>query len=284
MAHRVQADHVGGTEGARLGATELGAGQVVDDVDRQAELLGFVDGRQHAEDADAVGDEVRGVLGAHDALAEGRGQEAFELVDDGRAGRRGRDDLDQVHVARRIEEVDAAEARLQFGVEAVGQRGDRQARGVRGEDRVRRDVRRDLLVQVVLPVHALGDRFDDQVAAGEQLEVVFVVGDLDQRGVFLVAERRRAEFLQVLDRAQHDAVLVAFLGGQVEQHHRHLGVDAVGGDLRAHHTGAQHGDFFNDEIGHGFPLLNVVLAYAGTQVCSSAAKNGVPALARTTRW
>jgi hypothetical protein len=34
-----------------------------------------------------------------------------------------------------------------------------------GDDRVRRDRRRDLRVEVELPVHPLGDRLDDQVAA-----------------------------------------------------------------------------------------------------------------------
>jgi hypothetical protein len=43
--------------------------------------------------------------------------------------------------------------------------------------------RRDLGVQVELPVHALGDGLDDQVAALEQLQVLFVVGLLDQRRV-----------------------------------------------------------------------------------------------------
>jgi hypothetical protein len=52
-------------------------------------------------------------------------------------------------------------------------------------------VRGDLLVQVVLPVHALGDRFDDQVAAGQHVEVVLVVGHFDQRRIFLVAQRGR---------------------------------------------------------------------------------------------
>ena len=95
-----------------LGAAELLAGEVVDDVVRQAELLGLLDRRQHAEDADAVGDEVRRVLRAHHALAERAGEEGFELVEDlGLRGRR-RDQLHQVHVARRVEEMDAAKARL----------------------------------------------------------------------------------------------------------------------------------------------------------------------------
>jgi hypothetical protein len=123
---------------------------------------------QDREDADAVGDEVRRVLGAHHALAQRRGQERFQLVENLRLGRRGRDQLHQVHVARRVEEVHAAEARLQIGIEALGQRRDRQARRVRGEDRVRREMRRDLLVEVMLPVHALGDRLDHHVALLEQ--------------------------------------------------------------------------------------------------------------------
>ena len=78
--------------------------------------------------------------------------------------------------------------------------GDRQARGVGGDDRVRRQRRRDLLVQVELPVHALGDRLDDQVALAEQRQVLLVVGRLDQRGVLGHAERRGLELLQALDR------------------------------------------------------------------------------------
>ncbi len=113
---------------------------------------------------------------------------------------------------------------------------------LRRDDRMRRDDRRDLLVQVELPVHALGDRLDDQVAVLQLLEVLFVVGLLDQRGVFGHAERRGLELLQALDRLGDDAVLRPFLGRQVEQHHRHLDVDQMGGDLRAHHAGAEHGD------------------------------------------
>ena len=81
------------------------------------------------------------------------------------------DQLDQVHVARRVEEVDAAEARAQRGGQRRGELVDRQARGVGRDDRVRREVRRDLGVEVVLPVHALGDRLDHEVAFGEPGEV-----------------------------------------------------------------------------------------------------------------
>ena len=77
MCHRVETDDVRGTERRALGTAELGTGEIVNDVIGQALLLGLLDRREHAEDADAVGDEVRRVLRAHDALAERRGQEGL---------------------------------------------------------------------------------------------------------------------------------------------------------------------------------------------------------------
>ena len=65
----------------------------------------------------------------------------------------------------------------------LGQLVDAQARGVGRQHRVVGHERRDLLVQVLLPVHALGNRLDHQVALLEQLQVLFVVGGLDQVGI-----------------------------------------------------------------------------------------------------
>ncbi|MDP9624376.1 UNVERIFIED_ORG: hypothetical protein J2811_003830 [Burkholderia cepacia] len=152
----------------------------------------------------------------------------------------------------------AAEARLQLVRETFGQLRDRQARRVGREDRVRSDVRRDLLVQVVLPVHPLGDRLDHDVAFGQLRDVVFVVRRFEVLRIVLHAERRGRQLLQVLDRLQRDRVFRAFLGRQVEQQHRHARVDEMRGDLRAHHAGAQHGDLANQEIAHGMSPDSVV--------------------------
>jgi len=59
-------------------ATQLLASQVIDHVEGQTEVFHFLHGGQHAGDADAVGNEVGGVLGTHHALAQGAGHEAFE--------------------------------------------------------------------------------------------------------------------------------------------------------------------------------------------------------------
>ena len=138
-----------------------------------------------------------------------------------------------------IDRPDVLEAKMAFGAE----------------------VGRDLAVQVVLPVHALGDRLDDEVAAGEQLEVLLVVGRRDLRGQLGMAERRRIELLQPLDGLLRDPVLRAFLRRQVEEDRRHAGVDQVGGDLRAHDAGAEDGDLPDDEIAHDF--LHVLHALSG---------------------
>lgn len=116
-------------------------------------------------------------------------------------------------------------------------------------------MRRDLLVQVMLPVHALGDRFDHHVAAGEGCKVVLVIRRFDVLGVGLVGEWRGAQLLQAVDGTQDDAILRAFLGRQIEQHDGHFRIDEVRGNLRTHHAGAQHSDLAYDQgfvgLAHG---------------------------------
>ena len=262
VRHGVQAHHVGGAEGATGRAAQTLAGQVIDHVKGQAEFLDLLHRRQHAGDADAVGDEVGRVLGAHHALAERGGDEGFELIEHFGLRRRRGDQLHQHHVARRVEEVDAAKTRAQRLGQCLAQLGDRQARGVAGQDGVLGYKGRDLVIQVALPVHALGNGLNHQIAAFELLQVVVVVGGFDQRRVFGHAQWCGLELFQVLDGLQRDAVLGPFLGGQVEQDHGHLAVDEMGRNLRAHHARAEHGDFLDVESGH-----SVFLHWTRVQVC-----------------
>ena len=118
VAQRVQPHHVGSAEGARTGAAHLFARKVVHHVKRQAVVFDLFQGCQHARDADAVGDEIGRILGPHHAFAQHAGDKCFKLVQDQRL-RGGRvDQLHQRHVARRVEEVDAAKTRL----DGIGQR------------------------------------------------------------------------------------------------------------------------------------------------------------------
>jgi hypothetical protein len=111
--------------------------------------------------------------------------------------------------------------------------------------KVRRPGRRDLAVELELPVHALGDRLDHQVAVLEQIQMLLVIGLPDQRGVFCQAQGRGLELFQA---PRWRALLWRLAApsasplGQVEQQHRHFDIDEVSGNLRTHHPGAEHGD------------------------------------------
>ena len=141
--------------------------------------------------------------------------------------------------------MNAAKARLKRFGQSLAHLGDRQPRGVAGHDGVWRDKGRNFFVERCLPVHALGNRLNDQVAALEQRQVLFVVGRLNQRRVFRHAQRCGFEFFQAFNGLDGDAAFGAFCGRQVKQQHRHPQVGQMGGDLRTHHASAQHGDFFH---------------------------------------
>ena len=124
-----------------------------------------------------------------------------------------RDQLDQMHVARRIEKVDAAETVAQIFRESLRKLVDRQAGGVGREDGLRAEVRRDLFVQVGFPVDALGDRLDHQVALPQFFQMLFVIGRMDIAEFGWASGGRGLELLQPVERLVHVAVLVAFFRG-----------------------------------------------------------------------
>jgi hypothetical protein len=99
----------------------------------------------------------------------------------------------------------------------------------------------------MFPVHTLSDRFNNQIATSEYVEVVFVISDFDQSGIIFVAQRSRIEFFQVVDRTQNDAVFLS-----AGRSNRTTGTLALthSCNLRTHNAGAENSDFFNDEIGH----------------------------------
>ena len=121
------------------------------------------------------------VLGAHPPLPSVETRRFLEAVEQRRFGGAARNQLDQVHVARRVEEVDAAETVAQVFREGLGERVNRKAGGVGREDRVRADVWRNLLVQIGLPVYSFCNRLDDQVALAQFFQVLLVIGGLDER-------------------------------------------------------------------------------------------------------
>ncbi len=85
---------------------------------------------------DAIRDEIRRIVGADDLFAEdtvGKGRESCKKS---RVGFAGWDDLDEPHVTRRIEKMRPEESFPCFGREYFGDRRNRQAGGVRRQQRV----------------------------------------------------------------------------------------------------------------------------------------------------
>ena len=110
---------------------------------------------------DPVLDEAR-----HLALDDGVVADVPHELDGGVDGRLRRvvagDDLDHRDQVRRVRPVHADDA---LGVLQVGRDlGDRDARRVRGEDRVRRDVLLERGEQLLLQLEPLGNRLDHELA------------------------------------------------------------------------------------------------------------------------
>ena len=267
MRKRIQADHVGRAVRGALRPADQRAGQRVDFVEPQPEFLRVVKSRQDRKHADPVGDEIGRVLGTDDALAQRGHQEFLELVEDCRIGGTAGNQLHQMHVARRVEKMHAAETAAHLRRHRLGQRVDRESGCVAGKDGVLAQMRRDFFVQRLLPVHALGNRLDDDVALLEQLQVLVVVRGLDAVRPGCHGQRAGFELLQAVDGLAHVVVRIAFLRRQFEEDRLDAGVDQMGRDLRAHDAGTQHGDFADDESGWDCHVGSLSIAAAGSSPC-----------------
>ena len=69
------------------------------------------------------------------------------------------------------------------------------------------------------------------------LQASVVVARSDRFRKRLAGQRRGRKLAQIGEGLEYDAVGVAFLRGQIEQHRIDTGVGQMGGDLRAHHAG-----------------------------------------------
>src|SRR6185503_4460991 len=145
------------------------------------------------------------------------------------------DQLEQVQVARRVEEVRAQPVLPETVGPPFGNRGDRDPRGVGADDGVGAADGFDAFHQRALGVELLDHRFDDPVgvAGGGQVLVEAARGD-ERDGV----RREEGIGLEPLGALEP---LARGLARHVEQAHAQPSVGEMRGDLRTHHAGAQHG-------------------------------------------
>jgi hypothetical protein len=231
----------------RFGATGDDAGEHVRLVDRQPVFLHLPNGEDHAEHAEPVGHKPGDVPRDDDALSE---NSIAEMTRRGNCLRRRfsrRDDLQQVQIPRRIEEVHAKKTRPKSGGASLEQRVDRNARRVRRDDRMLGQRRFQSRVQRALRLGLFDDRFDHEIAVGEKREVVVRIADGNQRGAVRIHERGRLALLGPLETGPRDRVStrVAFRRGHVEENHRNAGRRGERRDPAAHRPRPDHAEFPN---------------------------------------
>src|SRR5213076_1274440 len=131
----------------------------------------------HAVHAESVGDESRNVLRPNRPLAEDALAETSRAHERRVAGLGRGDDLEQVQIARRIEEMHPEESLAERPAPSFHELPHWNARRVRGDDRPLRYHRLETRVEVAFWLELLDDRLDDQVAIAQKLQVVAHVAD-----------------------------------------------------------------------------------------------------------
>ena len=218
-----------------LRPAECGAGDGVDLLDRVRPRFERAQHLDDAVDADVIGDEVRRVFRDHDAFAEPAIREPRHELD-GRGIGVGRwNQLEEMQVARRIEEVCAEKVAPKVVASPFGERRDRNAARVRRHDRARPADAVDALEQRPLHVGALQNGLHDPVDGRELLKVGVEAAGRDERGVVRGEKRIRLQRTRALQ------PLACDVGCQVEEQHGHARVREVRGNLRAHRARAEHG-------------------------------------------
>ena len=149
---------------ALFGRPSRRPGDRVDLLDRVLARFDRAEDLRHAERPMWLAMKSGRVLRDDDALAQPHGRRRRAMRRDDRGiGVGCRDQLEQVQVARRIEEVRAEPVPAEAVAAALGERRDRDARRVRADDRLGAAHRLDALEQRSLDVEPLDDGFDDPV-------------------------------------------------------------------------------------------------------------------------
>ena len=150
------------------------------------------------------------------------------------------DDLRQVQVARRIEEVGAQKMLPELAVETLGDLRQWNAAGVGGDNRAGRAQRRHAAPEGTLDLQILGHGFDDPFAAPDAAQIVLEIAGGDQ-GFGGVGEERHGPLLGgAFDSGQRRRIPLGLVGQHdIQQVHREPGVGKMGRDARTHGSRSQ---------------------------------------------
>ncbi len=161
----------------------------IDLLDGHPQFGHVMHGVKHGKHADPVTDEVRRILAKDDSLAEADTTEFSHGGEHRGIGFRTWNELQETHVARRVEEMGDQEILPHRHRQEFGHRIYRQAAGIGGKDGAIGKVRHHLLgEQTLLDGHILNHHLDHPVAFPEPLDIVLQIPDLDLTEIVLVIE------------------------------------------------------------------------------------------------
>ena len=153
------------------------------------------------------------------------------------------DDLQQAHIARRVEEMRDAEIAREGFRQTGSEFFQRNCRGVGGDDGARLAHGVELFVEVLLDVEAFDHGLDDPVGIFQIVEIILDIAGFDQADGAAAHERRRVHFFQAFNGAFGNRIAVCGTGfDDVQQQHMRAGIGGMGGDARPHDARADHGD------------------------------------------
>src|ERR1700722_17254394 len=130
---------------------------------------------QHGESADAVGDEVWSVFRAHHTFAQSQVASFVELLQHFRFGFWSRNQFDQLHVARRIEEMRTGPMFLKILGAAFGDEMNWKSGGIGSDDRAGLAWGLDARQEIAFDLEILGDNFDYPVRFRTPSEIVLKI-------------------------------------------------------------------------------------------------------------
>ena len=262
MRHQVDADEVEQPEDAGLRHADRRAHGGVGFLHRQPHGEGMVDRGLHPLPADAVGDEAGPIMAVDHGLAEHPVSKGADFGRCLRARRRAAHDLQQPHVARRVEEMGDQEIWGQRRALALQQRRERDGRGVGGDDGARLADAGELRIERALGLGLFDDRLDDPVAIGQQRQAGCEIAGGDQ-------PRRRAAHEGGGIGAQHALHRRRRAArDDIQQHHGQAGIGHLRGDAGAHHAGADDRDLGD---GHQTASSTVAMPWPPPMHCVASA-------------
>ena len=175
MPQNVQPDQINSPESRRLGPAHRLPGERVHIFNAQVHLLHQPHHVQHGESTNAISDEVRRVLGKHDAFAQLHIGKMHNRIQRDAVGFYRRNNFQQPHIARRIKKMRAKPRPPEIVRKAFSNFPHRQPASVGGDDRSRPSYRFHFLQQTSLDLEILHHRLDDPVHLPQAFQIVVKV-------------------------------------------------------------------------------------------------------------